>query len=418
MNKMKNQYQKVASHEAKKGEVKKVVLLYSGGLDTSCMLKWLQEEYGVEVIALTLDLGQQEDDLEEIKQKALKFGAVKAFVIDAKDEFANEYLAPLIKANGSYQGDYHISTVSRPLLAKWAVKIAEQEDADAIAHGCTGKGNDQVRIEGAALTLNPKIKIIAPVREWSFGRDEEIEYAQKHGIPVPASFDFPYSVDDNMCGMTWEGGEIEDPSKVPELKKFLTTYTLPENAPDKPEYIKLEFEEGIPVGLNGEKLKLSDLIIRLNKIAGKHGAGIVHHIEDRLVGLKVRGVYEMPAARVIIEAHKNLEKYVCTRMENEMKSGLDIKWSYLCYGALWNEPLMDDINAFNDKINEKVKGTVTIKLFKGKVDVVAVESPFALYDSKLATFMKDYTFNQNASASFIEIYTLQMKLANQIKKTG
>ena len=418
MNKMKNQYQKVASHEAKKGEVKKVVLLYSGGLDTSCMLKWLQEEYGVEVIALTLDLGQQEDDLEEIKQKALKFGAVKAFVIDAKDEFANEYLAPLIKANGSYQGDYHISTVSRPLLAKWAVKIAEQEDADAIAHGCTGKGNDQVRIEGAALTLNPKIKIIAPVREWSFGRDEEIEYAQKHGIPVPASFDFPYSVDDNMWGMTWEGGEIEDPSKVPELKKFLTTYTLPENAPDKPEYIKLEFEEGIPVGLNGEKLKLSDLIIRLNKIAGKHGAGIVHHIEDRLVGLKVRGVYEMPAARVIIEAHKNLEKYVCTRMENEMKSGLDIKWSYLCYGALWNEPLMDDINAFNDKINEKVKGTVTIKLFKGKVDVVAVESPFALYDSKLATFMKDYTFNQNASASFIEIYTLQMKLANQIKKTG
>ena len=412
---MKKEYQKVASYEAVKGEVKKVVLLYSGGLDTSCMLKWLQEEYRIEVITLTLDLGQQEDDLEAIKQKALKFGAVKAFIIDTKDEFANEYLDPLIKANCSYQGDYHVSTVSRPLMAKWAVKIAEQEGADTIAHGCTGKGNDQVRIEGTALTLNPKIRIIAPVREWSFGRDEEIEYAKKYSIPVTASVDFPYSVDDNMWGMTWEGGEIEDPGKIPQIKKFLTTHTLPENAPDEPEYIKLELEKGIPVSLNRERLKLADLIIKLNRLAGKHGAGIVHHIEDRVVGLKVRGVYEMPAAHVIIEAHKNLEKYVCTRMENEIKSIMDIKWAYICYGGLWNEPLMDDINAFNNKINEKVTGTVTVKLFKGKVDVVAMESPFALYDSRLATFMKDYTFNQNASPGFIEIYTLQMNLANQIK---
>ncbi len=415
---MKPKYQKVASYEAKKGGVKKVVLLYSGGLDTSVMLKWIQDEYDAEVITLTLDLGQQADDLEAIKQKALKFGAIKSFVIDVKDEFAEEYLAPLIKANGSYQGDYHISTVSRPLLAKWTIKIAKQEGADTIAHGCTGKGNDQIRIEGAALTLNPKIKIIAPVREWSFGREEEIEYAKKHEIPVPASSDFLYSVDDNMWGMTWEGGEIEDPSKIPEIKKFLTTYTLPENAPEKSEYIKIGFKEGIPISLNGNKLKLTDLIIKLNKMAGKHGVGITHHIEDRVFGLKVRGVYEMPAAHAIIEAHKNLEKYVCTRLENEVKSTLDIKWAYLCYGALWDEPLMKDINAFNDKINKKVNGIVTVKLLKGKVDVVAMESPFALYDSRLATFMKDYTFNQNASSGFIEIYTLQMKLANQVKKNA
>lgn len=410
----KTSYIKVASHEGKVGKVKKVILLYSGGLDTSCMLKWVQDHYNASVIAVTLDLGQQGDDLEAIKKKALKFGAKKAYIVDAKDEFANEFLAPLIKANGAYQGNYYISTVSRPLLSKWAVKIAEKEGADAIAHGCTGKGNDQVRIEGSALTLNPKIKIIAPVREWSMGRDEEIAYAKKYGIPVPADVDFPYSVDDNMWGMTWEGGEIEDPALIPPIKKFLTTYTLAEEAPDKAEFVKLTFKKGLPMALNGKQMKLADLIMALNKIAGKHGVGVVHHIEDRLVGLKVRGVYELPAAHVIITAHKNLEKYVCTRRENELKSMLDIKWAYLVYGALWFEPALADINAFNDKINEKVNGEVTVKLYKGSAEVVAVKSPNALYDKHLATFMKDYTFNQNASAGFIEIYTLQMKLANQI----
>ncbi len=410
------QYTRVASYEAKKGEVKKIVLLYSGGLDTSCMLKWLQEEYQADVITLTLDLGQQGDDLQAIKQKALKFGAVNVYVVDAKDEFADEYLSKLIKANGSYQGDYHISTVSRYLMAKLAIEVAEKEGADAIAHGCTGKGNDQVRIEAAALTLKPGIKVIAPVREWSFGRDEEIEYAEKHGIPVPATKDFPYSVDDNMFGMTWEGGEIEDPSKIPEFKKFLTTYTLPENAPAEPEYVKIEFEQGLPVALDGKKMKLSQLIMALNKIAGKHGVGITTHIEDRIMGLKVRGVYEMPAAHTIIVAHKNIEKYVSTLLENEIKSVLDIKWAHLCYCALWFEPLMDAINAFNNKINEKVTGVVTMKLFKGKAEAVAVDTKNALYDSRLATFMKDYTFNQNASAGFIELYSLQMKLAKQVEK--
>jgi argininosuccinate synthase len=219
-----------------------------------------------------------------------------------------------------------------------------------------------------------------------------------------------------MFGMTWEGGEIEDPSKIPEFKKFLTTYTLPTNAPNKQEYVNLEFEKGIPVALNGKKMKLSLLIIELNRIAGKHGVGITTHIEDRIMGLKVRGVYEMPAAHTIIVAHKNIEKYVCSLLENEMKSVMDIKWGYLCYCAQWFEPLIDAINAFNNKINEKVTGTVMVKLFKGKVEVVAVNTPFALYDSKLATFMKDLTFNQNVSAGFIELYSLQMKLAKQVEK--
>ena len=412
---MNKNYIKASSYEAKIGQVKKVVLLYSGGLDTSVMLKWIQDNYKAKVIALTMDLGQQGDDLEFIKKKALNLGAEKIYVINVKDEFANEYISKLIKANGAYQGNYYISTISRYLMAKWAIKIAEQENADAIAHGCTGKGNDQVRIEASALTLNPDIKIIAPVREWSMGRDEEIEYAAKNGIPVPVKKDFPYSVDDNMWGMTWESGEIEDPSLIPPIEKFLNTHTLPENAPDKAEFIKIKFSKGIPVSINEKEMKLSDLIIKLNKIAGKHGVGIVHHIEDRLVGLKVRGVYEMPAAHVIMTAHKNLEKYVNTMTENELKNVMDIKWSYLVYGSKWYEPVLEAINAFNDKINEKVEGEVTIKLYKGSAEVVAITSPYALYDHNLATFMKDYTFNQNASPGFVEIFSLQMKLANQVK---
>ncbi|KKP69447.1 argininosuccinate synthase [candidate division CPR3 bacterium GWF2_35_18] len=412
---MNKNYIKASSYEAKIGQVKKVVLLYSGGLDTSVMLKWIQDNYKAKVIALTMDLGQQGDDLEFIKKKALNLGAEKIYVINVKDEFANEYISKLIKANGAYQGNYYISTISRYLMAKWAIKIAKQENADAIAHGCTGKGNDQVRIEASALTLNPDIKIIAPVREWSMGRDEEIEYAAKNGIPVPVKKDFPYSVDDNMWGMTWESGEIEDPSLIPPIEKFLNTHTLPENAPDKAEFIKIKFSKGIPVSINEKEMKLSDLIIKLNKIAGKHGVGIVHHIEDRLVGLKVRGVYEMPAAHVIMTAHKNLEKYVNTMTENELKNVMDIKWSYLVYGSKWYEPVLEAINAFNDKINEKVEGEVTIKLYKGSAEVVAITSPYALYDHNLATFMKDYTFNQNASPGFVEIFSLQMKLANQVK---
>jgi len=415
----KTKYTHIATYEPKsKDEVNKVVLLYSGGLDTSVMLKWIREEYNAEVIALCIDIGQQADDLDAIKQKALDLGALKSIVIDAKDEFAEKYIARGIKANACYQGDYHLSTpIGRPLLAKIAVRVAFEEKADTIAHGCTGKGNDQVRLEGTAVTLNPDIKIIAPVREWGMGRDEELAYAKKHGIEIPQTVDKIYSADDNMWGVTGEGGEIETPELIPPLEKILQTCTLPKDAPDKEELVKLEFVKGIPTALNGEELKLSDLIIKLNLLAGKHGIGIVHHIEDRIVGLKVRGIYEQPAAHTIIKGHKELEKYVSTRHENKFKELVDQEWAYMCYAGLWYEPLMKDLSGFIDTQNEKVTGNVTLRLYKGHLDVVALKTPNALFDEKLATFMKDDLFNQNASPGFIELWTLQMKMGKQTKKS-
>lgn len=411
--KHKTTYQKVASYEAKKGEVKKVLLLYSGGLDTSVMLKWIIDEYHADVITLTMDLGQQGDNLAAIAKKALKFGAKKAIVLDVKDEFAEKYISLGIKANASYQGEYHLSTpIGRAITAAKAIEVANKVGADAVAHGCTGKGNDQVRFEGYMLTLDPHIKIIAPVREWNMDRNEEIAYAEKYGIPVPASIDFPYSVDDNMWGMTWEGGEIEDPQYIPKVEKFLTTYTLAKNAPDKEEFITLTFARGIPTALNGKKMKLASLIGTLNGIAGAHGVGVVHLVEDRLIGLKDRGVYELPAGHVIISAHKALEQYVSTRELNELKNQLDIKWAYLCYGAKWFDPVMNAINSFNAEVNTKVTGTVTVKLYKGTATVVAMTSPYAMHHASFTT-SGGYSYNVNASAGFIEVYSLQMKLAYQ-----
>lgn len=408
-------YLKVSSYEARKGEVKRVVLLYSGGLDTSVMLKWIQDEYKAEVIALTVDIGQQADDLQKIKDKALKLGAKEALVVDAKKEFAYEYLAKGIKANAHYQGRYYLSTpMGRPLLAKAAVEAARKYKADTIAHGCTGKGNDQVRIEATILTLQPGMKIIAPVREWSMGRDEELEYAKKHNIPVRQTADSPYSYDDNMWGVTGESGEIEFPDMVPPLEKILQVCSLPEKAPEKAQYLKVKFEKGLPVALDGKKMDLVKMIDTLNKIGAKHAVGIAHHIEDRLVGLKVRGLYEAPAAEIITRAHFDLEKYVSTRMENEFKSIVDTKWAYCCYGALWYEPLMADLNAYIETVNERVSGVVTLKLYKGSCEVVAVDTPNSIFDKNLATFMKDASFNQNASAGFIEIYSLQMRLSHQV----
>ena len=449
-------YTHIASYEPRdNNDVKRVVLLYSGGLDTSVMIKWIQEVYHAEVIALCIDIGQQVDDLEAIRLKALQLGAIKSIVIDAKDECAEKYISRGIKANACYQGDYHLSTpIGRPLLAKLAVQVAAAEKADTIAHGCTGKGNDQVRLEGTAITLNPDIKIIAPVREWGMGRDEEIEYARQHNIPVPHTIDKPYSADDNMWGVTNEGGEIEKPELIPPLEKILQVCTHPKNAPgarqeltinfveqgmtqqagmklgnhtivmdsNNPndsgeELVKIEFVKGLPTALNGEQMKMSELIIKLNKIAGKHGIGIVHHIEDRVVGLKIRGIYEQPAAHTIIKAHKELEKYVCTRHENKFKQIVDLEWAYMCYAGLWYEPLMKDLSGFIDTLNDKVNGTATVRLFKGHCDVVALETPDALFDEKLATFMKSDMFNQNASPGFIELWTLQMKMAKQTKKS-
>lgn len=409
-------YIKVSSYEGKKGKIKDVLLLYSGGLDTSVMIKWIQDQYKANVMTLTMDLGQQHDDLKAIQKKALKLGAKKAIIADVKDEFADAYIAQGIKANASYQGDYHLSTpIGRAITAAKGIEYAKKVGADTVAHGCTGKGNDQVRLEGYMLSLDPNIKIIAPVREWAMDRNEEIKYAAKHGIPVPASLDFPYSVDDNMWGMTWEGGEIEEPGIISPIEKFLTTYTLAKNGPSTEEMVTLKFEQGIPVALNGKTMKLSALIAALNQIAGVHGVGVVHMFEDRLVGVKNGGVYELPAAHVIIKAHKALEQYVCTRELNELKSVLDIKWAYLCYGAKWFDPAMEAINAFNDWVNQKVTGTVQIKLFKGKADVVTFVSTFGL-DHTSFTSHGGTPFNVNASAGFTEIYSLQMKLANQIAK--
>ncbi len=413
--KSKTKYIKVASYEAT-DKAKKVLLLYSGGLDTSVILKWIKDKYKAEIVALTLDLGQQKDDLESIKKKAISLGAKEAITLDIKEEFANEYLAKGIKANASYQGDYHLSTpMGRAICAKKAVEVAKKLGIRVIAHGCTGKGNDQVRFESYILAHDPDIKIIAPVREWDMDRNEEILYAKKNKIPVPATIDSPYSDDDNMWGMTWEGGEIEEPNLIAPLEKFLTTYTLAKNSIKDEELIKITFKKGIPVLLNGKKLTLAKIIVALNKTAGQHGVGVAHLVEDRLVGIKNGGVYEQPGAHVIIEAHKALEKYVSTRNLNAVKAEMDIKWGYFCYGALWFDPVMDAINAFNDLINEKVSGEVTVKLYRGSVSVVALDSPNGLMH---ASFNKNggYNFNINASAGFIEIYSFQMKVANEVNR--
>ena len=405
-----NNYKKVASYEAQVGQVKKCVLLYSGGLDTSVMLKWIQDEYKCEVIALTIDVGQQADDLKAIEQKAIMLGAVKAIVIDAKKEFAEEYIVPAIKANGSYQGDYHLSTpIGRPLLSKLAVEIAEQEGADAIAHGCTGKGNDQVRLEASALCYNPNIKIIAPVREWAMGRKEELLYAKQNNIPVTHTLSKPYSYDDNMWGISAEGGVIEDPTQIIPLEDVLQVCKTPENAPDIKTMIDIEFEKGVPVAINNEKMELVDLIQSLNIIGATHAIGVTVHIEDRLVGLKIRDVYEHPGAHMIISAHKDLEKIVCTQDENEFKTIIDQKWAYLCYNAKWLEPTMSHLNSYINDVNDKVTGKVTLSLYKGVVTTEAINSPYSIFNHALATFEKSDAYNQNASPGFIEIHSLAMK---------
>jgi len=412
---MKNEtnYIKVATYEAKE-PVKRCLLLYSGGLDTSVMLKWLGDTYGTEVVTLTLDLGQQNDDLKAIQEKALKLGAKNAITLDVKNEFAEQFIAKGIKANATYQGDYHLSTpIGRALIAKKAVEIAAKEGAECIAHGCTGKGNDQVRLDGYVTTLNSKLKVIAPVREWNMDRNEEIQYAKANGIPVPTSVESPYSVDDNMWGMTWEGGEIEDPSLIAPVERFLTTYTRPEKAPNTPEDVKLTFEEGLPVALNGKKMALAALIMELNTLGGKHGVGVAHVLEDRLVGLKNRGIYEQPAGHIIVTAHQYLERSVNTRQLNEIKEYIDTKWAYLCYGAQWFDPAMSALNAFCHDVNKRVTGEVTVRLFKGHSHIVASTSPFALH---FASFNRGegYSFNVNASAGFTEVYSLQMRLSNSL----
>ena len=408
--------QKTAQYLALPHEVHRVVLLYSGGLDTSVMLKWIQDEYDAEVVALCINLGQPEDDFTEILEKATMLGAVESLVIDAREEFARDYVAPAIKANARYQGGYPLFTsLGRPLIAKLAVDEARRHGCDTIAHGCTGKGNDQVRIEATLATLAPELRVIAPVREWQMGRDEEIAYAHEHGIPVSSSVERPYSIDDNLWGRSSEGGVIEDLTQaVPD--DVFQLITPPTKAPDRTEDVVLGFRDGLPTSLNGEEMALVDLIPAVAEIACRNGVGIMDHIEDRVVGLKVRDVYEVPAATVILEAHKELEKLVCTGRENALKANLDLLWAQLAYEGLWYEPLLADINAFMNQVNSKVEGTITVRLYKGSATVVTRDSPVALYDRTLATFDADPTFSQNASPGFIELFSLQSRMAHQISE--
>jgi argininosuccinate synthase len=409
-------YVKVASHEAKKGEFKKCLLLYSGGLDTSVMLKWIQDQYEAKVVCLTLDIGQVADNLDEIKKKALKLGAVEAHVHDAKKEFAEKYLREAIFANADYQGGYALGCpLGRVVISELAVRYAEKTGCTVIAHGCTGKGNDQVRFEGYVVTLNSNLKIIAPVREWGMGRDEELKYAKQHNIPVLQTSKSPYSYDENMWSNTAEGGEIENPELTAPIEKILRWCKTPQAAPDKVDTVMLEFEKGVPVKMDGKKLELWDLIMQLNKRAGKAGCGFHQIVEDRIVGLKVRGVYENPAASVLIAAHKKLEYLVSTREENEFKNNIDNKWAYLCYGAKYFEPTMKHIRAYLTSCNERVTGTVKVTLYKGQIWVASTSSPFSLFNSSMATFDSDLgAFNQNASPGFIELYNLAQKTSHAV----
>ena len=407
-----------ARYLAQPHEVHRVVLLYSGGLDTSVMLRWIQEQYDAQVIALCIDLGQPADDFDAVRQKALDLGATLSLVVDAKEEFARDYVAPSIRANARYQGGYPLFTsLGRPLLAKIACDIAHEHDADTIAHGCTGKGNDQVRIEATVATLAPDLKVIAPVREWQMGRDEEIAYAKEHGIPVPVTVDRPYSIDDNLWGRSSEGGTIEDLSAPPPDDVFQLV-TLPQNAPDRPEDVVLGFRDGLPVSLDGVEMGLVELIQRVAEIACRNGVGIVDHIEDRVVGLKVRDLYEVPAAEVILTAHRELEKLVCTGRQNAHKPQLDALWADLAYAGLWYEPLLQDLNAYMESVSRKVEGEITMRLYKGSARAVTRSSRYAIYDRQLATFDADASFSQNASPGFIEIYSLQSRMAHQIDEAN
>jgi argininosuccinate synthase len=402
-----------ASYEADPEHVRKVLLLYSGGLDTSVMLKWIQERYEAEVSCLAVNLGQPGEDFHVVREKALRLGARDCHVEDAREEFAREYVARAIKANALYGGGYPLFTaLGRPLIAKLAVERARQEGCETIAHGCTGKGNDQVRIEATIATLAPELKVLAPVRSWQMGREEEIAYAREHGIPVKRGSEaVPYSIDDNLWGRSSEGRWIEDLEHAPEDDVF-GLLTRPEDAPEHPEQVLIEFEGGLPVGLDGQRLELVPLLERVSELGARHGVGFIDHVEDRIVGLKVRDIYEAPAAAIVLGAHKELERLVCTIHENEFKPQLDRQWAYLVYAGLWWEPLRADLDAYMERVNERVTGTIGVKLYKGSAQVITRSSPNAIYDASLASFAASGgLFSQTAAPGFIELFSLQSRMA-------
>jgi argininosuccinate synthase len=392
----------------------KLVLAYSGGLDTSVAIPWLNEK-GYDVIAVVLDVGQHGKDMDMIQAKALQVGATQSIVIDAKSEFAEQYVAPVIKANMMYEGEYPmVSALSRPLIIKKLVDIAHENDAVAIAHGSTGHGNDQVRFEAAIHALDPEMKIEAPIRDFQWSREEEIEYAHAHDVPVPIDLDSPYSIDENLWGRANEAGILENPwNQAPEDAYALTQAI--ENTPDVPEFIDVTFEQGVPVALNGEQLPLAELIVAVNEIAGQHGIGRIDHIENRLVGIKSREIYEAPAAAVLMTAHKDLEDLTLERDVAHFKPLIEQQLANLVYEAKWVSPLFDSLMAFVDDIQKNVNGVVKMKLYKGNAIAVARQSEKnSLYNEDLATYTAASSFDQEAAVGFIKLWTLSNTVYEQV----
>lgn len=401
----------------KKEDIKKVVLAYSGGLDTSVIIPWLKEHYNnCEVIAACADLGQG-DELEPVHDKALKTGASKCYIMDLKEEFISDYVWPTVKAGAVYEKKYLLGTsFARPLIAKKLVEIAEKEGADAIAHGATGKGNDQVRFELSVKALAPQLAIIAPWREWELrSRDQEIDYAAAHNIPIPVSHDHDYSMDRNMWHLSHEGSDLEDPWNAPKDELFIVT-NIPEKAPDKPEYVELEYVEGVPVSVNGEKRSPAKLVEKLNEIGIRNAVGITDMVEDRLVGMKSRGVYENPAGAIIYYGHNDLENLCLDRATQSFKQQVSIRYSELVYDGMWFSPLREALDAFVNETQKTVTGTVRMKLYKGNIYSAGVKSPYSLYSQEYVTFGEDEVYNQADATGFINLFGLPLKVRALMKK--
>ena len=393
----------------------KLVLAYSGGLDTSASIKWLKEKYGYDVVTFTADIGN-EKDLNVVKQKAERTGAIKAVVKDAKEALLKEYAFPVLKANAIYEGLYPLSTsLARPLIARLLVETAREEGASAVAHGSTGKGNDQVRFDVSINALAPDLKIVAPAREWGMSREETIKYSEARGIPVPATVNSPYSIDANLWGRSIECGLLEDPWVEPPEEIYAWTKSV-EKAPDKPAYIEIHFEKGIPMSLDGKKMTAVALVQKLNELAGENGVGRVDMVENRLVGIKSREIYETPAATVLLTAHQGLEALTLGKDQARFKQKVAIEYADLVYNGLWFTAFKRDLDAFIDSTQQFVTGDVRVKLFKGNCRVVGRKSPFSLYNYSLATYDKGDTFNQAASPGFIHLFGLPVRIQAQVQK--
>ncbi|MFL2434744.1 MAG: argininosuccinate synthase [Vicinamibacterales bacterium] len=390
--------------------MERIVLAYSGGLDTSVAVKWLADKYDAEIVTVTIDLGQGKE-LDDVRERALAVGAVRAHVVDAREEFARDYIVPALQAGAIYESRYPLATaLGRPLIAKKLVEIAEMEDAGIIAHGCTGKGNDQVRMDVSSRALNPAIKVVAPARVWGLTRPEEIKYAQKHGIPVPASVENPYSTDTNLWGRSIECGVLEDPWVEPPEDIYALTKS-PVDAPDVPAYVDVEFTAGVPTKVNGVSMPLTELINSLETIAGTHGIGRIDMVENRLVGIKSREIYEAPAACVLHAAHRELETLVIPRDLERLKVSLSKAYADLVYDGLWFSVTRESIDAFVASIQKRVTGIVKVKLFKGDCRVVGRKSPMSLYDTGLATYDEGDQFDHEAAEGFIKIFGLPIENA-------